>query len=74
VKFANSWLKPFDGPHRVEIDPSCADLIRDLASQGLKGRHPDDKNNMGHKADAMGYDIYWEEINSKTRTRSSIIL
>jgi len=74
VKFVNSWLKPYQGEHKVEIDPSCADLIKDLASQGLKGRHPDDKNNMGHKADAMGYDIYWEEINAKTRTKSSIIL
>ena len=74
VKYVNSWLKSFDGHHRVEIDPSCRDLIRDLASQALKGRHPDDKNNLGHKADALGYDIYWEQINTKTRTQSSIIL
>lgn len=74
VKYVNSWLRSFDGHHRVEIDPSCRDLIRDLASQALKGRHPDDKNNLGHKADALGYDIYWEQVNSKTRTQSTLIL
>ena len=74
VKYVNSWLKSFDGRHRVEIDPSCRELIRDLASQSLNGRHPSDKNNLGHKADAMGYDIYYEQVNTKTRTQSSIIL
>lgn len=74
VKYANSWLKPFKGDHRVEIDPKCKDLIRDLASQTLNGRHPSDKNNLGHKADAFGYDIYYEEVHTKTRTVSSIQL
>ena len=74
VKHTNSWLRAFDGSHRIEIDPGCRDLIRDLASQPLKGRHPDPKNNLGHKADALGYDIYWEEIHTKHRTQSSIIL
>ena len=60
VKVANAWLKPFRGGHRVEIDPGCNELIRDLSSQELKGRIPSDKNNRGHKADAFGYDIYYE--------------
>ena len=53
VKFVNSWLQPMVGSHRIEIDPSCKDLIRDLAAQELNGRHPSDANNLGHKADAF---------------------
>lgn len=61
VKHANSWLKNVYGQHRIEIDPSCKELIRDLSSQGLDGRIPSDKNNLGHKADAFGYGVYWEQ-------------
>ncbi|RKZ07638.1 hypothetical protein DRQ25_11130, partial [Candidatus Fermentibacteria bacterium] len=60
VKTVNGWLKPFKGSHRVEIDPACINLIRDLSSQELNGRIPSDANNLGHKADAMGYDIFWQ--------------
>lgn len=62
LKTVNSWLKPFEAPHRVEIDPSCKDLIRDLSSQELNGRIPSDKNNLGHKADAFGYCLYWQKL------------
>lgn len=62
VAHANSWLKNVKGESRVTIDPSCSDLIRDLSSQPLDGRHPSDKNNLGHKADAFGYRIYWQQI------------
>lgn len=60
VKIVNGWLKPFKGAPRVEIDPTCTNLIRDLSSQELNGRIPSDANNLGHKADAFGYDIYWQ--------------
>lgn len=60
VKYMNSFLQPFKGEHKIEIDPSCIDLIRDLSAQELKGRMLDDKNNLGHKADALGYSIYRE--------------
>lgn len=62
VKYVNGWLKPMKGEPRILIDPSCKDLIRDLSSQGLDGRVPSKKNNLGHKADAFGYDIYWQHI------------
>jgi len=61
VKHANAWLKNVHGEHRVEIDPACKDLIRDLSSQEVDGRIPSDKNNLGHKADAFGYNIFWEQ-------------
>lgn len=60
VKRVNGWLQPYEGDHRVEVDPSCKDLIRDLSSQELSGRVPSDKNNLGHKADAFGYDVFWQ--------------
>jgi len=67
LKYFNGWLRPVAGGHRVEIDPSCKELIRDLASQALMpNRQPDPSNNLGHKADAAGYDIWWEQI-TKTR-------
>ncbi len=65
VKHANSWLKNANGQHRVEIDPSCKDLIKDLSTQQLDGRIPSDKNNLGHKADAFGYCIFWEHKNEQ---------
>jgi len=67
VKFVNSWLQPMVGRHRIEIDPSCKDLIRDLAAQELKGRHPSEANNLGHKADALGYDIFWQQRSEKKK-------
>lgn len=74
LKVVNSWLKPYKGSHKVEIDPSCKDLIRDLSSQEMIGRMPSDKNNLGHKADAFGYDIYWENMMAQTGTSSTILL
>lgn len=71
---ANSWLKPFVGEHKVEIDPSCKDLIRDLSSQVLNGRIPSDNNNLGHKADAFGYDIYWEHLVGNRKPQRTLIL
>lgn len=59
VQHANSWLKNYYGETRVEIDPACNDLIRDLSSQPLDGRHPSEANNLGHKASAFGYYICW---------------
>ena len=73
VKYMNSWLQPFEGEHKIEIDPSCKDLIRDLAAQELNGRLLSDKNNLGHKADAMGYDIYREYVNVN-RPKSRAVL
>jgi hypothetical protein len=62
VSYVNSWLKNVKGESRVSIDPTCTDLIRDLSSQVLEGRFPSDKNNLGHKADACGYRVYWQQI------------
>jgi hypothetical protein len=74
LKVVNSWLKPYIGAHKVEIDPSCKDLIRDLSSQEMIGRMPSDKNNLGHKADAFGYDIYWQNMVASTGKSSTRIL
>lgn len=60
VRHVNSYLLNTLGQHRVEFDPSMSDTIRDLSSQEIDGRHPSDKNNLGHKADAVGYGIYWD--------------
>jgi PBSX family phage terminase large subunit len=65
VNTVNSWLKPYQGSPKIVIDPSCKDLIRDLSSQEINGRIPSDKNNLGHKADALGYDIFWQHMLSK---------
>lgn len=62
VSYTNSWLKNVKGESRMSIDPGCTDLIRDLSSQILEGRHPSDKNNLGHKADACGYRVYWQQM------------
>lgn len=72
VNVVNGWLQPLVGPHRVEIDPSCKELIRDLSSQERIGRLLSDKNNLGHKADACGYDIFYEHLltrKKRTQTR-----
>jgi len=74
VKKVNSWLKSFTGLSRIEIDPSCKELIKDLSSQEVKGRIPSDKNNRGHKTDALGYDIYYQDkIGNITRSSSRIL-
>lgn len=70
VNHVNGWLKPVSGKHRIEIDPCCEELIRDLSSQERRGRLLSDKNNRGHKADALGYDVFFEYKNSQ-RGRSS---
>lgn len=74
VKHANAYLKNVYGEHRVEIDPSCKELIRDLSSQGLDGRIPSDKNNLGHKADAYGYTVYWEYKQSQMSGLSAAMI
>lgn len=74
VKYVNGWLKPMRGEPRIEIDPSCKDLIRDLSSQSLDGRVPSKKNNLGHKADALGYDIYWQQIVGTRKPQATIQL
>lgn len=71
INAVNGWLKPLKGPHRVEIDPSCKDLIRDLSSQERIGRMLSDKNNLGHKADALGYDVFYEQLLSRQGRSSS---
>lgn len=70
VSHVNAYLKNVKGQHRVEFDPSMTDTIRDLSSQVLEGRFPSDKNNLGHKGDAIGYGIYWSVINSSSKARS----
>jgi hypothetical protein len=71
VKHVNGWLRPVAGNHRIEIDPQCEELIRDLSSQQLNGRHPSDRNNLGHKADAMGYDIFYQQkVGSRRASRT----
>jgi hypothetical protein len=60
VKIVNSWLKPYGRKPRVYIDVSCKELIKDLSSQETNGRIPTDKGNLGHKNDALGYCIYYE--------------
>ena len=61
VKKVNSWLKPFSGLPKIQICPCCKELIKDLSSQETKGRIPSDKGNIGHKADALGYDIFYQD-------------
>lgn len=70
----NSHLKSMTGLHRIEIDPQCSELIRDLSSQPLDGRFPSDKNNLGHKADALGYYIYWQHMIGNRRPQETIEL
>lgn len=72
VKHVNGWLRPLQGSVRIAIDPSCKELIRDLGGQKLDGRHPSPENNRGHKADALGYCIWYEVLSSK-RTPSRTI-
>jgi hypothetical protein len=74
VSAVNSYLLSAVGTNRIEIDPSCTELIRDLSSQPLDGRFPSDKNNLGHKADALGYYIYWQHIVGNRRPQETIEL
>lgn len=74
IKYVNGWLKPMTGDTRIIVDPSCKDLIRDLTSQGLDGRVPSKKNNLGHKADALGYTVYWEHITGNRQSQRTIEL
>ena len=62
VKYLNGWLQNAHGQHRIEVDPDCSELILDLSSQELDGRHPSDKGNRGHKADALGYHVWWKQV------------
>lgn len=71
VNWVNSWLRNMMGQSRIEVDASCKNLIRDFGSQILDGRHPSDKNNLGHKADAAGYYISWHHKSAmKTGTKT----
>lgn len=74
VANANGYLKNVYGQHRVEFDPTMKDTIRDLSSQELDGRFPSDRNNLGHKADAVGYTLWWESIHSKRKEQRTIEL
>lgn len=74
VSHMNSWLKNYFGESRITIDPSCKDLIRDLSSQELEGRYPSDKNNLGHKADAASYYVYWQHLITNRKPQASIQL
>lgn len=62
VAHMNGWLKNVYGVSRIEIDPGCTDLLRDLSSQQLDGREPSSANNLGHKGDALGYYIYYQHL------------
>lgn len=73
LKHANAYLKNSLGQHRVEFDPSMTDTITDFSGQGLNGRHPSDKGNLGHKADAATYGIYWDWMITRDGTRSDTI-
>ena len=76
ISHANAYLQNCEGESRIEIDPSCKDLIRDLSSQELvEGtRMPSDKGNVGHKADAFGYAVYWDHIAHQRSNKGTIIL
>lgn len=71
LSHVNSYLMNVKGQHRIEFDPSMKDTIRDFSSQELDGRFPSDKNNLGHKGDAVGYGVYWDHINRTARALSS---
>ena len=74
VNVVNGWLKPMIGAPKILIDPSCKELIKDLSGQKLDGRHPDPKNNLGHKADALGYDVYWQYLSGLKKENRTLIL
>jgi hypothetical protein len=74
VNTVNGWLKPMVGKPRIVIDPACKHLIKDLSGQKLDGRHPSPENNLGHKADALGYDVYWESLAATAKPNRTIDL
>lgn len=74
VAHLNAHLRNAKGESRLTIDPSCKDTIRDLGSQVLEGRFPSDKNNLGHKGDALGYYVNWLHITENTRPSRMIQL
>jgi hypothetical protein len=74
VSHVNAWLLNTAQEARIEIDPSCVDLIRDLSSQEVMGRIPTDKNNLGHKADALGYYIYWLQKYNNRKKSGTVLL
>jgi len=76
LSHVNAWLRNVKGESRIEIDPGCRELVRDLSSQELEqgSRYPSDKNNLGHKADAFGYFICWKQLIGGDRKSSVIIL
>lgn len=74
VKIVNGWLKPIEGDHRIEVDPVCKGLIKDFSGQKADGRIPSDEGNLGHKADAAGYDIYWEWAARNSKPQGTVML
>lgn len=74
LKHVNSWLTPLEGNAKIKIDSKCKNLIIDLSSQQLNGRMPDDKGNLGHKADALGYDVWQQVIRTSPISQSTIQL
>lgn len=74
VRHVNSYLKNSIGEHRVEFDPSMSDTIKDFAAQETDGRFPTDKGNLGHKADSIGYGIWWDWVTTNGARSSSIQL
>lgn len=74
VQHLNSWLKNYHGETRIQMDPSCSESIRDLSSQQLEGRHPSDKNNLGHRADAIGYLVAFMQMQTGRRKQGTIHL
>lgn len=74
LKYMNGWLKNSFGETRLHIDYSCKDLIRDLSSQELDRRHPSDRNNLGHKADALGYFVHWKQVIGMSKPTGTVQL
>lgn len=74
VKKVNAYLKNFLGVPRIFINPACVDTIKDLSSQEVIGRIPNEKGNLGHKASALGYDIYYQDRIQKITPVASRIL
>lgn len=74
VQHVNNYLMNANKKHRLEIDPSCVDTIKDLGGQKLEGRFPSDKGNLGHKMDSVGYGIWWDWATTNGARSSSIQL
>lgn len=74
VAYVNAWLCNARDEHRIKIDPGCFELIRDLSSQECIGRIPTDKNNLGHKADALGYYVEWMQTVGVRKSQGTVQL